>query len=115
MISTANQMRRVVQRVIASLVAGDFEHVESLCRGQRLSAAEMANVIKNYGRQLISPPDEAYESMDVVEVTDSHPRRWSINIPLWTKEEGRSDLTLEVTLTNSPQGWDVAVDDIHVL
>jgi len=34
---------------------------------------------------------------------------------LWTAEEGRSDLSLELTITESGNGYLIEVDDIHVL
>jgi hypothetical protein len=34
---------------------------------------------------------------------------------LWTVEEGRSDLSLELTVAESGDGYLIEVDDIHVL
>jgi hypothetical protein len=36
-------------------------------------------------------------------------------MPLWTKEEGRSDLTLELTVTMGANDTQIELDDIHVL
>lgn len=35
--------------------------------------------------------------------------------PLWTREEGRSDLTLSVTAIKQGETYTVEVDDLHVL
>jgi hypothetical protein len=71
-------------------------------------------VITDYGRQLVLPPDEAFGVMDVVEVRNAKPRRWSVTMPLWTREEGRSDLSLELTLIAGAQAFAIELDDIHV-
>ena len=36
-------------------------------------------------------------------------------MPLWTKEEGRSDLSIEVTVIKETSGFKIELDDIHVL
>jgi hypothetical protein len=36
--------------------------------------------------------------------------------PLWTAEEGRSDLTLELRLIEfAPEAYEVEIEDLHVL
>jgi hypothetical protein len=34
---------------------------------------------------------------------------------LWTQEEGMSDLSVEATITESPDGISVVIDGLHVL
>jgi hypothetical protein len=52
----------------------------------------------------------------VVEIDNAVPEAWSVYLDLWTAEEGRSDLTLELTLRDSPAGiYSVELDDLHVL
>jgi hypothetical protein len=104
-----------VARVIALLAARRYEDLELLTKGTRLSAAEMERAIKEYGRELVQPPDDVWRLSDAVEVRNSQPRRWSIDIPLWTREEGRSDLTLEMTVIERQGGYIVELDGIHVL
>jgi hypothetical protein len=36
-------------------------------------------------------------------------------VPLWTREEGMSDLSLEATITESADGVMVVIDNIGVL
>ena len=36
--------------------------------------------------------------MDIVEVMNASVPQFSIRMPLWTEEEGRSDLTMELTI-----------------
>jgi hypothetical protein len=52
----------------------------------------------------------------VVDIEGSTPERWSAYVELWTAEEGRSDLTLELTLTESGRDtYNSQIDNIHVL
>ena len=80
------------------LVQGDFEALERLTNGTRLTAAEIAQGVGEYGDNLIFPPNDVFENLDVVELEGTHPREWSVNVDLWTAKQGRSDLTLD------PQG-----------
>ncbi len=41
-------------------------------------------------------------------------RQWAVAMPLWTKEEGRSDLRIELTIMDANPVV-VEIDDIHVL
>jgi hypothetical protein len=111
----ARKLSRTIQHVVGQLVRGDYAGVEALTGGQRLRAGEIAQAITDYGRRLVLPPaDSAPRS--VVDIEGSNPERWSIYVDLWTAEEGRSDLTLELTMTDSSRDiYDVQVDNIHVL
>ena len=105
-----------MRRVVSMLVQGEYEALERLTNGVRLTAGEMAAAVRNYGGKVTMPPEDAFKVLDVVEVEGARPREWSVNVALWTAEEGRSDLTLELTLRdNEKEIYDVEVDGIHVL
>jgi hypothetical protein len=108
--------KRAVKRIVEMLVAGDYRGLERVSRGVRLTAAHFEEGVREYGRTLVMPPDPVFERLDVVEVKNVTPRRWGVRVDLWTVEEGRSDLTLEVTLVEQ-YGEEplVEVDDLHVL
>ena len=39
-----------------------------------------------------------------------------VDVPVWSREEGRSDLTLQRALVERPDGgYRVEIDDLHVL
>ena len=40
---------------------------------------------------------------------------WYFLVDLWTREEGRSDLTLEGTLHDAMDGPQLLIDNIHVM
>ena len=109
------RLQQPVRAIIELLVDGKYAELETLTKGIRLTGGEMAKAIADYGRQLVVPPEDAFELMDVLEVRAVQPPRWSITMPLWTKEEGRSDLSLELTLIGDQEPFGVELDDIHVL
>lgn len=61
------------------------------------------------------PPPTGFSLMNVVAIRNVTPKRWSVAMPLWTKEEGRSDLTVEMTISESNSTFLIEVDDIRVL
>lgn len=83
------------KRVIAWLVDGDFFAAESRSGGVRLSADMMRQAVEEYGRTLVMPTDNAFADADVIRVTNADDPTWSVRLNLWTKEEGRSDLSIE--------------------
>ncbi len=109
------QIKEIVASLIALLVEGEYSEIERKTNGARLSAEEIKTAVEQYGRKLVPPPSEAYDEMDVIEVKGSGVPQWSITMPLWTKEEGRSDLSVELTIFKKTEGVTVELDDIHVL
>ena len=110
-----DQLKELVRQVLTLLVAGKYADLEILTHGVRLTAMEMAKAVDDYGRKLVLPPDDRFRLVTVVEAKNVRPRRWSIAMPLWTQEEGRSDLTLEMTIIELKNAFAVELDDIHVL
>jgi len=106
----------VVKAVVSMLVKGDYLGVEKLTEGKQLTAQEIEQAIKDYGAILIMPPDHAWENTDVIETENSNPRKWSVRFDLWAAREGQSDLSLELTLTESEaHHCQVEINGIHVL
>jgi hypothetical protein len=53
----------------------------------------------------------------LVDVYDQgeHADSLALDVPLWTSEEGRSDLTLSLTATKRGGDYELEIDDLHVL
>ena len=106
----------VVRDIVAQLAAGYYAELERQTGGVRLSASELAGVVREYGRRIIPSPERGELLLDVVPLAAGGPSAWSVDVPLWTAEEGRSDLTLQLTVrARSAGGFDVEIDDLHVL
>jgi hypothetical protein len=63
---------------------------------------DVYRVMREYPAHFISPPKNAYANLyddgDLWTIGDDDERRWYAEIPLWSEEEGRSDLCLKVTI-----------------
>lgn len=99
--------------VVALLVACKYDVVEALTRGTRLSASDLRSAVAAYGRTLVDVPEGQWRQ-DVAQMDD--PGSFHVIIDLWTLEEGRSDLSLELLVRDRYQGsFEVEVLDLHVL
>ena len=102
-----------VRHIYSMLLKKDYLQIESLTQGIRLNANEIGDAILEYGRVLTSYPDQI--NLDVIEIENSNPKSWSIVAPVYTVEEGLSDLSIEITLIQSSKDqYKIELDDIHV-
>jgi hypothetical protein len=114
-IESMSAIREVVRTIVAAIVGGDWSALERVTSGSRLSAEDVKLSIAEYGRTLVVPPLESFDDLDAVEVTGSGGRTVTIRFPLWTREEGRSDLELTLTATEvGPALWSARIDDLLV-
>ncbi len=103
-----------IRSLVEALVEGRFDQLERDGRSGRLSSHELKKTLKAYGRTIITLPDEAFGFVDVYSVK-GHESIWALDVPLWTAEEGRSDLTLSLTVSENQDGVQLEIDDLHVL
>jgi|SRR5690554_5233353 len=90
-----------VRHIYSLLQSQQYEAVEKLTNGIRLSADEIEEAITDYGCRLVPYPDSV--ELDIVEVTGSTPKEWSVVAPVFTVEEGLSDLSIELSLVDNGQ------------
>lgn len=96
------------------LVAGRFDDLERLDEGGRMKAGEWRRGLDEFGKTLIAPPPEDLESADVIPVSGTNDS-WSVWYRLWTKQEGKSDLSLELTVRDSGGGqMHIELDGLRV-
>ena len=103
-----------VRRLIEDLAAGRYAELAADGRAGRLTEAELRTAVEQYGRTLVPLPAEGERLVDIYEQT-SRPDVVTLEVHLWTGEEGRSDLTLSVTAIKQGETYTVEVDDLHVL
>ena len=107
---------RIVGEIVVCLAMAEYEAVVALAPGSPVSPAQIKAAIEEYGRKLVPLPPEAYELIDYVAIRQSEPLSWSVVVPLFTQEEGRSDLSLELQLMKlATAGYEVSVNGLHVL
>ncbi|HYO72251.1 MAG TPA: hypothetical protein VEU33_39885 [Archangium sp.] len=103
-----------VRRLVEDLAAGRYAELAADGRAGRLTEAELRTAVEEYGRTLVPLPADGEMIVDSYEQT-SRPEASALDVPLWTKEEGRSDLTLSLTAIKQGETYTVEVDDLHVL
>jgi len=103
-----------VRDLVADLARGRLKEIETDGRAGRLSASELLSAIRDYGRTLVPLPDEASTLIDVYP-NDCDSAKSSLDVPLWTAEEGRSDLTLSLVATKQDHKYRLEISDVHVL
>jgi hypothetical protein len=104
----------VVRELVIDLASGRFAEVVADGRAGRLSAADLQSAISDYGGTLVPLPDEALHRIDVFP-RDLDLKRSSMDVPLWTAEEGESDLTLQLDATRDGATYRVEITTLHVL
>jgi hypothetical protein len=110
------KLRATVSALTERLARRDYDGFFGLARSSRIAASDVGRVVREYGRSLVPLPTAAFQSLDVVPISGSDPQQWSVVVPLWSQEEGRSDLSLEITVEDlAAQGYAVDVEDLHVL
>jgi hypothetical protein len=108
------KFRDPIRFLVEELVQGHFAQLEQDGRNGRLSAAELQDTLREYGRTIITLPDEALNLADVHAIAGQK-TCWAVDMPLWTAEEGRSELTLSLTISETRDGMQLEIDDLHVL
>lgn len=103
-----------IQKLVQDLVEKRYATIAMDGRGGRLSEGELRTAVEEYGRRLVTLPGDAWDLIDIFPHT-KEASVFSIDVPLWTAEEGRSDLTLSITATLHGEGCNVVIDDLHVL
>lgn len=98
--------------MVAALIAGRYDALEEGGRSGRLSARELRVAVETFGRTLTPIPEAGWAIAQVFAQQDG---AFSVDLPLWTAEEGRSDLTLCLTMRIGAAGPDIEIDDLRVL
>ena len=103
-----------IEEAVRAVVRHDHERL-------RVIAAEVGDLYvwtRQYGSHgtvdLVMPPGSVDEwPLDICDVNDGSKH---VIVDMWTEQEGRSDLSLELELREAATGvWETRVLDLHVL
>ena len=110
-------VRSVLHTVLGLLVEGHYDTLATMTQQKNLTAEEMRQAIDDYGRTLVEPPDdELPPGVEVIVKGTAFPRQTFVMMPLYSLEEGMSDLSVELTLTEvAPDLWHTVIDNIRVM
>jgi hypothetical protein len=105
--------RPVFREIVKAFVQGDFKvsaGVEGLLPVSNDVAEHTEAYIKDYAETLIELPEATWKSS--VCIWMGH--RWDAIVDLWTSGEGRSDLVLQVFVTESEGGFNFEIHMVYV-
>ena len=104
-----------IRRLVEDLVHERYEALEADVRSGRLTANELREATSRYGRHLTLPPEDTFLTLDTCKVEGQPVPTWSVELPMWTLEDGKSDWTLDlIVIERSPGLSSVEIDDLHV-
>jgi len=106
--------RAPIRRLATDLARGDLGRLVEDGRCGVMTEDQMRHAIKSYGRTLASLPDEAFDRAQVRPLEDEE-KAWEVILPLWTVEEGESDLSLVASVMMMEGNVWVELYDLHVL
>jgi hypothetical protein len=109
-----NELKSQVRRLVEDLVAGRYADIVADGRVGRFSEDELRSAVEEYGRTLVPLPEEGWAQVDTY-AQHANANVFALDVPMWTAEEGRSDLTLSLTATQHSETYAVEVDDLRVL
>jgi hypothetical protein len=111
-----SQIRTAVSIAVNLLVRAKFDTLASMTRDRWLNADQLRKAVGDYPHRLVPPPESAWNEIDVVQARDLEPATFLIDFPLWTEDEERSDLVLQLRLVEEyPGAFESEIAGIHVL
>jgi hypothetical protein len=104
-----------VRAIIDLLVEKDYGTIHLATRPAAPVPLDLGGAITEYGRTLVKPDAGWWSVVTLTEISAPAGGGLHVAAPLWTAEEGRSDLTLELRLLPGPKGrLLIEVNDLHV-
>ncbi|QXH44774.1 hypothetical protein KSS93_18015 [Pseudomonas xanthosomatis] len=76
----------------------------------RTTTIDLERVMLEYGNTFIAPPENFFDYAECYDFEDG--TGYQIEIPLWTLEEGRSDLVVTIELNNNSK--EISISDLRV-
>jgi hypothetical protein len=106
------RFRDALSAIVAHVAEGDFAAL--IREGSSPAGTDLGRWVRQHPAHVIPLPPEAWQIARCGRVTNQ-PGTWWVEVPLWTAEEGRSDLSLEATIAEDDGRFMIQIDGIHVL
>lgn len=108
-----------VGEILTDLVVALVDHSPAILADSRIrsrpSSGDIFRVMDEYRRQFVPLPAEGLAAVDVFP-DEEEPGRYGLDVPLWTREEGQSDLALRLRLHMKDGHLEyVEIEDIEAL
>lgn len=109
--------KAALKDLVHQLVIRDYAGLMTGGHASNTTAQQLPQVFAEYYPCTpVDLPDDAWKFASAI-LVDANPEDiyWHVSIDLWTLEQGRSDLTLEVDVRSTPDGITTRIDDLHVM
>ena len=107
------QYKPIIKELVIRISNKEYDLIKTNGQNGRVNIEDLKRVIDDYGCTIVSLPDKAFSIVEAYNITSEN--RIDIYLPLWTKEEGRSDLTLSLSCYNDNGVPKIEINDIRVL
>lgn len=106
-------LEQEIADLIDALVNGNFDKISAKNWYGKLNKSDIEASISEYGDTLVLPPASFVEKIDTYEYNDGS--GLAFDVPLWTKAEGMSDLTLSLEVIYDKTKARLQMTDLRVL
>lgn len=110
---------RTILRILQFLVGAQYAELATFAQSDSLTPLQIEKAVETWPYPLVMPLGRRLQDLiydEALEIAATSPTQWSVYVNLWTRHEGRSDLTLEVTIYDCPgEYYGFRIDNIHVL
>jgi hypothetical protein len=103
----------IITEIIYNISVNGYDTIKAKGQNGRVEINDLKRIIAEYGCTVIPLSDEAFSKSEVYYIKDKN--RLDVYIPLWTIEEGRSDLTLSLSCYRINETLKVEINDLRVL
>ena len=102
-----------IEKIVQKIANYDFTEIATSAEMGETFVDDLQKVLKEYDCSITPLPDNALNLAEIYHIASEN--RLDVYLPLWTKEEGRSDLTLSMSCFVKNGIPFVEVNDLHVL
>lgn len=99
-----------IQDYVACLANKDYKAAQRLTLSDSVPIHDIQRRLEEYGNEITPLPANAFDLALVYQITDN---QIDIYLPLWSREEGRSDLTLCMSCFKGEKK--IRINDLEVL
>ncbi|CAM5505834.1 hypothetical protein MAUB1S_08449 [Mycolicibacterium aubagnense] len=79
-----------------------------------MNAGDLGNIVSDYGIEIVMPPEGRYRELDVISVSPAGIPTFSVVTDVWTKIDGKSDVSIEMTVKIDGEDVIVEIDNLHI-
>ena len=108
-----SRVKKALEDVVGLLVRGEWQALADLT-DDGVTPDQLRERVLSYPATFVMPPPEAYDDVHVYEFGSGSPQVYAVEMDLWSEEEGRSDLQIQIEITQLELETRVTLTNIRV-